>query len=63
MYSYELHQVTVKKAPENAASAFYDPLYGENWAKIREIPYFLLKSRYLKITKKPKAFYWKVLES
>ena len=63
MYSYQLNHVTVKKPPKNAATAFYDPLYGENLAKIREIPYFLLKSQYLKITKKPKAFYWKVLES
>ena len=50
MYSFELHQVTVKKPPENAASAFYDALYAKNWAKIRENPYFLQKSRYLKIT-------------
>ena len=50
MYSYELHQVTVKKPPENDASAFYDALYAENLAKIRENPYFSQKSRYLKIT-------------
>ena len=50
MYSIELHQVTVKKSPENATSAFYDALYAKNWAKIRENPYFSQKSRYLKTT-------------
>ena len=40
MYSFELHQVTVKKSPENAASAFYDALYAENWARIMENPFF-----------------------
>ena len=50
MYSYELHQVTVKKSPENAESAFYEAFYAEKWPKYREIPLFLQKSRYLKNT-------------
>ena len=50
MYSYELHQVTVKKFLENAALAFYDAFYAEKWPKYKEIPLFSQKSRYLKNT-------------
>ena len=50
MYSYELHQETVKKSQKNAALAFYHAFYDQNWVKIRENPLFSLKSRYLRNT-------------
>ena len=50
MYSYELHQETVKKSQKNAALAFYHAFYDRNWVKIRENPLFSLKSRYLRNT-------------
>ena len=63
VYSFKLHQVTAKKPLENATSEFYGALYAENWAKIRENPYFSQKSRYLKNTIFLSTFARKVLES
>ena len=63
MYSYELHQETVKKSQKNAALAFYHAFYDQNWVKIRENPLFSLKSRYLKDTFFGTSFAREVLES
>ena len=46
----------MKKSWKNAALALYYAFYYRNWVKIRENPLFSLKSRYLRSTKKPKAF-------
>ena len=58
-----LHQVTVKKSTKNVVLAFYGVFYTENWAKNKENPLFLLKGKYLRITKKYRSQCRKVLET